>query len=54
MMSPPPPTFSDGPARPARDVPIGASWAFTEHRSMDDVMRDEAAESLIAKTAEHA
>src|ERR1700722_20700353 len=26
----------------ARDVPPGASWAFAEHRTMADVMRDEA------------
>jgi hypothetical protein len=27
--------------RAARDVPSGASWAFREHRTMEEVMRDE-------------
>lgn len=29
--------------KPARDVPVGTSWAFRDHRTMAEVMRAEAA-----------
>jgi hypothetical protein len=29
-------------ARAARDVPVGSLWAFLEHRTMAEVMLDEA------------
>lgn len=29
--------------RASREVPVGQSWAFTEHRTMAEVMRDEEA-----------
>jgi hypothetical protein len=30
----------------ARDVPPGQSWAFTEHRSMAEVIADETAQTV--------
>lgn len=29
------------PSYAARDVPVGTSWAFTEHRTMGEIMRQE-------------
>jgi len=34
--------------RAARNVPIGTSWAFHDHRTMEQVMRDEGASDAIA------
>lgn len=34
-------TWQQGPARAARNVPIGASWAFREHRTMAEIMEAE-------------
>ncbi len=37
-------------SKPARDVKPGESWAFTEHRTMAEVIRDEESRSLTSRT----
>ena len=32
----------------ARDVPVGTSWAFRDHRNMAQVMRDEGGFDVVA------
>lgn len=31
------PPWREGPARPARHVPPGSSWAFREHRTVAEI-----------------